>query len=72
VVTARLTPAEARALGLLDGTPTVRAAKVRTTSKRARAPYHSVCCKCQEVFTTEKSEERHDAATRHARYRLVL
>jgi len=64
-VTVRLSPAEARRLGI--DTPTTR-----TTRRVARAPYHSRCTACGDEFTTEAAEERHLAAGGHHRYESVL
>lgn len=63
---ARLTPAEAKALGLA---PTARK---KQTGKRARAAYWSRCVTCDEEFRTEAAEERHLIATHHARYEMVV
>lgn len=66
-MTARITTAEARALGL-----DVKPSSSRTTRKVARGPYHTVCVRCREDFTTAASEDRHVTETHHARYELVL
>lgn len=68
---ARMTVAEARKLGLLDGTE-MKAAKVRTTRKTARGPYHTRCTTCQEEFTSMASEDRHVNTTQCRRFELVL
>ena len=70
----KLTPAQARALGI-DPPDAVTAASA--PARRARRPagpahYHTVCHNCGEVFTTQAAETRHLDATRHARYELVL
>jgi len=64
-VTVRVTPAEARRLGV-----DVPAARSRTV---ARAPYHTRCMTCGAVFTTQASEDRHvDLVGGHVRFELVL
>ena len=63
---ARLTTAEARALGI-----DVEAKRTRTTRRTARAPYHTRCMSCGAVFTTQASEDRHVSAG-HARFELVI
>ena len=72
-MTARLTPAEARRLGV--EVPTGQGAG-RTTRRSARAPYWSICCTCAATFTSEAAETRHaamgdDWRTRHRRYATV-
>jgi len=66
-VTAHLTEAEARALGL-----DVPKKKTRTTRKTGAGPYHTRCTACSSEFTTAASEDRHLAETHHSRYELVL
>jgi hypothetical protein len=67
-VSARLTTAEARALGL----PAPRSAP-RTTRRTVKgAKYLTRCKTCGEEFTTVASEDRHLKATHHARYDIVL
>jgi len=66
-MTARLTEAEARKLGL-----DVPKKKARTTRKTAAGPYHTRCKKCGEEFTTQAAEDRHLKVTRHVRYELVF
>lgn len=70
-MTAHLTAAEARALGI--DTDADRAAHVAATQPRRtrRAlPGHGVsaCHTCGEAFTSDAAETRHVAATFHARY----
>jgi hypothetical protein len=66
-VSARITDAQARALGLVTKT------KPRTTRRVARGgAYHTVCMTCGEEFHTRASEDRHVEATHHARYQLVV
>jgi hypothetical protein len=65
-VSAHLTAAEARALGISPPKPGPR------TRKTARASYHSRCCTCDEEFHTEAAEERHLLSHHHARYAMVL
>lgn len=68
-MTARITAAEARALGI----DTKASGKVRTTRRTVKgAPYHTVCCICSAEFYTQAAEDRHLKETSHARYRLVL
>ena len=64
---ARLTEAEARALGL-----DVKAKRARTTRKTAAGPYRTICKTCDVVFETSAAEDRHVADTGHARYEIVL
>ena len=66
-MTARLTAAEAKALGL-----TKPATRPRSTRKTGRGPYHTRCRTCLEEFTTAASEDRHVHDTHHVRYDLVL
>lgn len=64
---ARLTAAEARAIGL-DVKPT----RARTTRKVAKGRYHTTCHTCGEHFMTIASEDRHLAAhPDHRRYELA-
>jgi hypothetical protein len=66
VAVVRVTPAEARRLG-------VDVASTRAPSRVARAPYHTRCMGCGAVFTTQASEDRHvDPLGGHARFELVL
>ena len=65
-MTVRLTPAEARRLGI-DPTPT----RTRTTRREAAGPYHTRCTTCGDEFTTIAAEDRHLTAGHH-RYELVL
>lgn len=65
-----MTAAQARKLGIdLTG---AKAAKVRTTRRTAKGPWHTRCVTCGEEFHTEAAETQHLNATRHARYRLVF
>jgi len=66
-VTAHLSEAEARRLGLV-----APASKKRTTRKAADGPYHTRCCACREEFTVEAAETRHVESTSHARYEVVV
>ena len=63
-MTARLTAAEARALGI-----TVPGTKTRTTRKTGAGPYRTRC-KCGEEFTTAASEDRH-VSMGHNRFILI-
>jgi uncharacterized C2H2 Zn-finger protein len=68
---ARLTEAEARALGITG----VKAARKRTTRKQVGAddgPYRTRCTTCGEVFRSEPAEDRHIATTTHRRIELLL
>ena len=68
-MTARLSAAEAKALGLTS----TSAAKKRTTRRTAKGgPYHTRCRTCGEEFTTAASEDRHVHDTHHVRYDLVV
>jgi hypothetical protein len=60
---ARLTEAEARALGI-----TVKAGRTRTTRRTAKGPYWTRCVTCGTVFETAASEDRHVAETDHRRF----
>ena len=67
VSAARLTAAEAKALGV-DVTT-----KSRTTRRTVKGvPYLTICKTCEMEFRTLASEDRHVEATKHARYELVL
>lgn len=63
-MTAHLTPAQARKLGI----DVPDAPKVRQTRKALPGHGTSTCCTCGEVFTTIASEDRHVKATLHPRY----
>jgi hypothetical protein len=63
-VTAHLTAAEARALGI--DPPPARHRTTRAALPRARAV--SVCHTCGDRFDTDAGETRHVAATGHVRY----
>ena len=65
-MTARLSAAEAKALGL-----TKPVAKPRTTRKTGRGPYRTRCVACGVEFTTVASESRH-LAPGHNRFELLL
>lgn len=67
-MTARMTEAEARALGI-EPAPGRSGRRDRTV---ARGPYATACHDCHELFFTRASEDRHLATTGHARYELVL
>jgi hypothetical protein len=66
-VTARITAAQAKALGI-----DVPTKKKRTTRKTGVGPYHTRCRTCGEEFTTMASEDRHVHDFHHVRYDLVL
>jgi hypothetical protein len=67
-VAARLSPAEARRLGLIP--PPSGSARNR---KVARAPYHTRCMRCGAVFTTQAAEDRHvDRIGGHLRFELII
>ena len=66
-MSARITEAQARAMGL--EVPT----KVRTTRRVAKGgTYHTKCKTCGEEFNTIAAEDRHLHDTHHARYEIVL
>lgn len=67
-MTARITAAEARAMGLDVSKP----ARVRTTRKEAKGPYHTRCCACGEEFTARTTETKHVEEVRHYRYETVI
>jgi hypothetical protein len=67
VTAARLSRAEARALGV--DVP----ATTRTARTVARAPYHTRCMTCGAVFTTQAAEDRHvDIVGGHTRFELII
>jgi hypothetical protein len=71
-MTAHISPAEARSLGLLGkapaNTPRNIPAKKRTTRKaEPRAGAVSECHVCHERFSTDAAETRHIEQYRHAR-----
>jgi len=66
-VTARLTPAEARALGI----DVPAAKKKRTTKHTGGGKYHTKCKTCDEEFTTAAAEDRHVHDAHHVRYELI-
>jgi hypothetical protein len=64
---ARLTAAEARALGL----PAPRSVPRSTRKAVTGEPYWSRCKTCDEEFTTIAAEDRHLKATKHARFEIL-
>lgn len=71
---ARLTRAEAEALGILDQAaerPDPKPSR-RRPRRTAPGPYHTVCQYCGTEFTTRADETRHVEGTRHGRYYLIL
>jgi len=64
-VAARLSKAEAKALGLPVPKPT-------KTRREASGPYLTRCKTCQEEFKTMASEDRHVRDTHHARYEVII
>jgi hypothetical protein len=68
---ARISQAEARALGLSAPENSGRSRKSKPVRKRKRT-YHTRCVSCGMEFTTEASEERHLADNHHARYENVI
>ena len=66
-MTVRITPAQARALGV--DTPNSRR---RSTRRTASGPYRTRCTTCGDVFVSEAAETRHLDDTGHGRYELVL
>lgn len=65
-VAARLTPAQAVKLGLIE-----KPAKKRTTRTEAKGPYRTRCCTCREEFTSIAAEDRHLSGA-HWRFEVVL
>jgi hypothetical protein len=62
----KLTPAQAKALGLETKT------KIRRTRKAVTGePYHSRCVACGDEFRSIAAEDRHVDDTKHARYEVV-
>ena len=70
----KLTPAQAKALGVSTDAAEPGAPRRRRGGGRRRAPdpYHTVCQDCGEHFHTAAAETRHLNQTRHACYQLVL
>jgi hypothetical protein len=66
-MTARLTAAEARALGLAPSS-----SRSRTTRRSAPGPYRTTCHTCSTFFASQADEDRHLDATGHPRYTLDL
>jgi hypothetical protein len=69
-MTAHLTAAQARRLGIDVPATAARPRATRKALARDRAV--SVCHDCGARFDTEAAETRHVAATFHARYRMEL
>lgn len=69
---ARITPAQARALGIspVAGSPSA-GRKVKRRAVAKGVAFHTECLTCGTEFHTEASEDRHVNETRHARYRLI-
>lgn len=67
-MTARLTPAEARALGLTEKKPPKKTGK----TVRAKDCLPNRCVTCDETFTGETAERRHAEQTGHLRYEADL
>jgi hypothetical protein len=67
-MTAHLTAAQARALGIMNTLPVVVPHKRTTRKALPRERAMSVCHTCGERFTSDAAETRHVAATLHARY----
>jgi hypothetical protein len=67
-VTAHLTAAQARALGIGNTLPIVPARKRTTRRALPRERAVSVCHVCGAVFTSAAAETRHVAETVHARF----
>lgn len=66
-MTVRITAAQARALGVDP-----KIGRTRTVKRAVKGtPYHTQCVTCGEEFTIQAAEDRHLAATRHFRYRLL-
>ena len=82
----KLTPAQARKLGIATGAgkgrrggsqppneqSAERPAPSRSTRKTAKGRYHTRCKTCGEEFRTIAAEDRHLKEHHHARYELVL
>ena len=69
-MTAHLTAAQARALGIGNTLPIVPARKRTTRRAVPRGRAVSVCQACGARFDTDAAETRHVAATLHARYQM--
>jgi hypothetical protein len=65
-MTAHISNADARRLGLIPG------GKTKPTRKEAAGPYRTVCVMCKEQFTTPAAEDRHLTETGHPRYCLIV
>lgn len=66
MTTVHLSEAEARRAGLIA--PISK--RTRTAEPRAKA--EGRCCTCDERFTGETTERRHNQQTGHARFEMVL
>lgn len=71
-MTARLTTAEARALGI-DPTGASSAARARSTrrGRSATGDQVAICHDCGQTFHGETAAARHNAETHHARFELA-
>jgi hypothetical protein len=70
VVLVRMTKAEAARAGITaEGVPLARA---KPLARARPAPYLTRCHECGETFTKIVDEDRHVAATLHARYELLI
>lgn len=67
-MTASISEAEARKLGLIDK-PTKGKKTQRSTPNKDCLPNR--CCTCNEVFTTEAGERRHSDSEGHRRFEAV-
>ena len=55
-----------------DKAPTLTPDKARRPSRAVKGEYLTECAYCGERFTGETAQNRHQAATGHARYTLVI
>ena len=55
-----------------DKAPTLTPDKARRPGRTVKGEYLTACHYCGERFTDEKDQNRHQAATGHARYTLVI
>jgi len=70
-VTVHLTAKEAAALGI-DPAKGRHVAERKPGSRALPRGYHTLCTTCRVEFTSQASEDRHLAETKHRRYELII
>ena len=70
-MTVHLTPKQAAALGI-DTSKGRHVAERKPGSRALPRGYHTICATCRVEFTSQASEDRHLADTRHCRYELII